>query len=94
MPKRNATPLTKRLIETAPNDSSVWDVQVPGFGIRTTAAGHRSFIFQYRSRSGAQLPEMEAILRIEMLEPRGSTFPRSDDLSLRAPKPLKWDPTL
>lgn len=41
-----------------------------------------------------QLPEMEAILRIEVLEPRGSTFPRSDDLSLRAPKRLKWDPTL
>jgi hypothetical protein len=41
-----------------------------------------------------QLPEMEAIFRIEVLEPRGSTFPRSDDLSLRAPKHLKWDPSL
>jgi hypothetical protein len=40
-----------------------------------------------------QLPEMEAVLRIEVLEPRGSTFPRSDDLALRAPKPLKRDGT-
>jgi hypothetical protein len=40
-----------------------------------------------------QLPEMEAILRIELLEPRGSKFPRSDDLALRAPRPLKWDPS-
>ena len=35
------------------------------------------------------LPEMETILRTEVLEPRGSTFPRSTDLTLRAPKPQK-----
>jgi len=31
-----------------------------------------------------QLPDLEAILRIEVLDPRGSVFPRSDDLALRA----------
>jgi hypothetical protein len=36
-----------------------------------------------------QLPEMEKAFRIEILEPRGSTFPQSDDLALRAPKPRK-----
>lgn len=36
-----------------------------------------------------QLPEMEAALRTEVLEPRGSSFPRSTDLTLRMPKPLK-----
>jgi hypothetical protein len=36
-----------------------------------------------------QLPEMETILRTEVLDPRGSTFPRSTDLTLRMPKPLK-----
>lgn len=36
-----------------------------------------------------QVPEMEAVLRIEVLQPRLSTFPRSDDLALRAPRPLR-----
>jgi hypothetical protein len=36
-----------------------------------------------------QLPEMETILRTEVLDPRGSTFPRSTDLTLRMPKPPK-----
>ena len=36
-----------------------------------------------------QIPEMEEVLRAEVLVPRGSTFPRSDDLALRMPKPLK-----
>jgi hypothetical protein len=35
------------------------------------------------------LPEMEETLWAEVLQPRGSTFPRSDDLALRAPKPRK-----
>jgi len=36
-----------------------------------------------------QLPEMEETLWSEVLQPRGSTFPRSDDLALRAPRPKK-----
>ena len=40
-----------------------------------------------------QLPELETILRTEVLDPRGSTFPRSTDLALRMPKPLKAVPS-
>lgn len=54
MPKRNAFSLTKRLIEDAPANSVVWDVQIPGLGVRTTMKGHRSFVFQYRTRAGLQ----------------------------------------
>ncbi len=54
MPKRTASSLTKRLIETAPTSSTIWDIQVPGFGVRVTQKGYRSFIFQYRSHAGAQ----------------------------------------
>ena len=54
MPKRTASSLTKRLIEAAPFGGTIWDIQVPGFGVRTTIKGHRSFVFQYRSRNGAQ----------------------------------------
>jgi hypothetical protein len=37
-----------------------------------------------------QCPELEDVLRKEVLDSRRSTFPRSDDLALRAPKPLRW----
>jgi hypothetical protein len=37
-----------------------------------------------------QCPELETVLRAEVLDPRGSKFPRSTDLALRAPKPVKW----
>jgi hypothetical protein len=40
-----------------------------------------------------QCPELETVLRAEVLDPRGSKFPRSTDLALRMPKPLKWDPS-
>ena len=40
-----------------------------------------------------QLPEMETTLRTEVLEPRGSSFPRSTDLTLRMPKLLKAVPS-
>jgi hypothetical protein len=36
-------------------------------------------------------PELEGVLRTEVLDLRKSCFPRSTDLALRAPKPLKWD---
>lgn len=54
MPKRIASSLTKRAIESAVTSTSVWDVQVPGLGVRVTEKGHRSFIFQYRTRTGMQ----------------------------------------
>jgi hypothetical protein len=36
-----------------------------------------------------QEPELEEVLRAEVLDPRKSKFPRSTDLDLRAPKPSK-----
>jgi hypothetical protein len=39
-----------------------------------------------------QLPEMEGVLRTEVLDPRGSTFPRFTDLTLRMPKPPRSVP--
>jgi hypothetical protein len=39
-----------------------------------------------------QCAELETVFRAEVLDPRGSKFPRSSDLSLRLPKPVKWDP--
>lgn len=36
-----------------------------------------------------QHPELEEVLRTEVLDRRKSKFPRSTDLALRAPRPLK-----
>lgn len=38
-----------------------------------------------------QCPELETVLRAEVLDPRRSNFPRSTDLALRMPKPLRWE---
>ncbi|NGM51918.1 site-specific integrase [Caulobacter sp. 602-2] len=54
MPKRTSLRLTKRIIDDAKPDSQTWDSEVPGFGVRRTAAGTRSFIYAYRTRSGQQ----------------------------------------
>lgn len=54
MPKRQLLPLTKKKIDDALPGSYVWDALVPGFGVRVYPSGKRSFIFQYRTRTGKQ----------------------------------------
>ena len=43
--------LTQRLVNAAASGSAstiIWDEDVKGFGLRVTAGGHRSYVFQYR----------------------------------------------
>jgi len=54
MPKRTATRLTKTLVERAENGKTIWDSEVPGFGLRVTPAGCRTFIFQFRRNRSEQ----------------------------------------
>jgi integrase len=54
MPRRTTTRLTKSAIDQAPPDAWIWDGEVPGFGLRVTPAGRKSFVFQFRSRSKKQ----------------------------------------
>src|ERR1039458_1405424 len=46
--------LMKRLQEPAQGTRITFDDQVAGFGIRITAAGTRSFVFNYRVKSTGQ----------------------------------------
>jgi integrase len=51
MPKRSSTRLSDRLIKTLPDPPKaavvIYDADLPGFGIRLTAGGARSFVFNY-----------------------------------------------
>lgn len=65
MGQRKAVNLTKRICDGAtagvdasgkPAETLLWDAAVSGFGLRVTAAGHRSFILQYRAGKGRAAP--------------------------------------
>src|SRR3954453_13194313 len=50
--------ITKRAVDSvapAAKDAFIWDTDVPGFGLKITPAGRRTFIIQYRlgGRSGS-----------------------------------------
>ena len=50
-------PLTKQAVEgiaSQAKDVFVWDSQQPGFGVRVTPAGRRSYVYQFRVKSGPQ----------------------------------------
>lgn len=51
---RKAQRLTKTLIENARHDAICWEPETPGFGLRTTPAGAKSFIFQFRTLADEQ----------------------------------------
>lgn len=54
MPIRTSSRLNKTLVDRAEPGSRTWDSEVPGFGLRVTDAGTKSFIFQFRSRANEQ----------------------------------------
>lgn len=53
MSKRTIRLTRQALSEVEPN-TTLWDAEVPGFGLRMTAAGSQAFIFQFRALSGEQ----------------------------------------
>src|SRR6476619_6840389 len=47
--------LTKTIVESlepSPQEQVVWDESLPGFGLRIKPTGVRSYIVQYRNRTG------------------------------------------
>jgi integrase len=54
MPKRSIHRLTKTLVDQAQLGHTVWDCEIPGFGLRVTSGGTRTFIFQFRTHTREQ----------------------------------------
>lgn len=46
--------IIKRLPSPERGNKPHWDTAVPGFGVIVTAAGAKSFIFNYRTKAGRQ----------------------------------------
>lgn len=54
MSKSTTIRLTRAAISSAQSNSALWDAEVPGLCLRTTPKGSKSFVFQFRARSGEQ----------------------------------------
>ena len=66
--------LTKRLVDAVvmpPRRMTVWDSELPGFGLRVEPTGAKTFIVRYRAGSGGRnAPErLVTIGRYGMLTP-------------------------
>jgi Arm DNA-binding domain len=51
--------ITKRVVDglkAQPNEFTVWDAQMPGFGVRVRPTGARSFVVVYRAGVGRGAP--------------------------------------
>lgn len=57
--------LTKKLCSTTP--ATIWCDRLPGFGVRVTKGGHRSFVMRYRTASGTE--RLLTIGRVAELHP-------------------------
>jgi len=51
MEKRIVEQTIKRMKVPEENSRIEWDAEIPGFGVRITAAGVTSFILDYRTRN-------------------------------------------
>src|SRR5215510_8922097 len=47
-----------------------WDTKTPGFGLQVTAAGHKSFIIQYRSKGRSRRMAIDGVLTLEAARKR------------------------
>ena len=57
--------LTKKLASTTP--VTVWDDRLPGFGVRVTKGGHRSYVIRYRTE--ARTDRLMTIARVAEMHP-------------------------
>jgi integrase len=51
-----------------------WDSRTPGFGLQVTAAGHRSFVIQYRANGRSRRMAIDGVLSLEAARKRAKAL--------------------
>jgi integrase len=51
-----------------------WDSKAPGFGLQVTAAGHKSFVVQYRAKGRSRRMAIDSVLTLEAARKRAKAL--------------------
>jgi integrase len=65
----------RRAVAGAGADRTIfWDTKTPGFGLQVTAAGHKSFVIQYRAKGRSRRMAIDGVLGLEAARKRAKVL--------------------
>jgi integrase len=60
----------KARVDKGKDRNFFWDTKIPGFGLQVTAAGHKSFVIQYRAKGRSRRMAIDGVLGLEAARKR------------------------